>query len=110
MGARDSGRASLPPTHRRLPTDSRTDALPLLHVDGNHLTRAGHCVVQVVAELQRELVLAGRQLAVEHVLAVAEVDPRRSAFDDVLAGGQAILVDADVIMRDAGARLLRIAG
>ena len=64
----------------------------------------GMRVVQVVAELQRELVLARGQLPVEHVLAVAEVDPRRRALDDVLAGRQTVLIDADVVVRHAGTR------
>ena len=76
--------------------------------DGDHLAGARHGVVQVVAKLQRELVLARGQLAVEHVLAVAEMHPRRRALDDVLAGRQAVLIDADVVVRDAGTRFLQV--
>src|SRR3954451_11593863 len=79
---------------------------PLLDRHGDFLARAGNRVVQIVAELQRELVLARRELRVEHVFAVAEVDPRRRAFDDVLPGRQAALVDPDVIVRLARPHLL----
>src|SRR5439155_24601923 len=59
---------------RRLTPDLSSGPL-LLYIYRDRLTRARQRVVQVVAELQRQLVLARRQLAVEHVLAVTEVHP-----------------------------------
>src|SRR5439155_16832910 len=63
-----SGTSSEPPCENRIRTC-------LIHVHRDHLTRARQGVVQVVAELQRELVLSGRQLAVELGFALAEVHP-----------------------------------
>src|SRR5204863_9823682 len=63
--------------------------LELFHGDRNHLTRTGHRVVQIVAELEGELVLSRCELGVEHVLAVAKMDPRRRPFHDGLPGRQA---------------------
>src|SRR5436309_14628375 len=83
--------------------------LSLLHVDRDHLASPGHRVVEVVAELDGELVLPRRQLAVEHVLAVAEVHPRRRAFDDRLARREAVLIDADVIVRHPWTGFLQVA-
>src|SRR5690349_7303211 len=54
-------------------------------VDRDDLAGPGHRVVLVVAELEGQLVLSRRELRLEHVLAVAEMDPRRRALDDVLA-------------------------
>ena len=70
----------------------RCTRMRLFHRHRDHLAGARQGVVQVVAKLQRELVLPGRQLHVELVLAVAEVHPRRRALDDVLAGREAVLI------------------
>src|ERR1700676_5135600 len=78
--------------HQRL--DSK--GLLFLDVHGNHGARAGQRIVQVIAELKGELVLAWRQLRVELGLPVAEMDPGRSALHDGLAGRQTTLIDADM--------------
>jgi hypothetical protein len=53
--------------------------------------------VKVVTDLQRQPVLAWRQLHIDDVLAVAEMHPRRGARDG-RPGGQAVGVDTHVVV------------
>src|SRR5262245_53426763 len=69
-------------------------------VDGNRLAEPRHRGVLVVANLQRQLVLARRQLHVDLVLSVAEVDPWRRLRDDC-PRRQAIGVDRDMVVPHA---------
>jgi hypothetical protein len=62
--------------------------------------------VQVVAELQRELVLAGLELHVDFSRPRAEVDPRRRALHDFRSSRQTVHVDAEVMVAHARANLL----
>src|SRR6185312_6892717 len=66
-------------------------------------------VVQIVAELQRQPVLAGRELHVDFRVAFAEMDPRRRALDDRLCWLQASGVDADVIVANSGTGRFHVA-
>src|SRR4029079_8564632 len=62
-----------------------------------------HRIVQIVAKLQRELVLAWGELHVNLRVAFAEMNPRRRALDDRLAWLETSGIDPDVIVTDAGA-------
>src|SRR5262249_44705039 len=116
--ALDMARTPAPPVSTSVPSMSKrriccvTPAPTrsgLLHVDGDGRTHAGNRVVQVVGDLQRELVLARRQLHVDLRLAVAKMDPRRRPLDDGLSWSEAGLVHAHVVVTDAGTRGLDIA-
>src|SRR5207253_2253051 len=75
-GLGDLGPTNIAASWLRSPPVPQSPSPPLvgsLDVDSDDLARPGHRVVQIVAELDGELVLARRQLTVEHVLAVAEV-------------------------------------
>src|SRR5688500_12627541 len=80
----DLRQTPVPQPFRRRKSNTRvykTEAL--FHGDRDDRARVRHRIMQVVRQLQRQLVLPGRELRVENIFAVAEMDPRRRAFDDV---------------------------
>src|SRR5256885_5098290 len=93
---------------RLLTNFARSNGVPSLFsdVDGDGLAQPFACPVQIVTELQGQLVLAWRQLHVDFGFAVAEVHPRRRAFDDGRARREAVLIDADVMVPHAWPRRL----
>src|SRR5262245_16806826 len=76
-------------------------------VDGDRRTESRQRGVFVVADLEGELVLSGRQLHLDLILAIAEVHPGRRLGNNG-ARRQTIGVNGHMVMADAGAGGLHV--
>src|SRR3954471_10942334 len=100
-----TSRTPAPPVRTSVPSMSKSrtrvtvwrSTLRLLRGDRDRGAQPCDGIVEVVSHLQRELVLARGQLHVDLGFAVAEVNPRRCALDDGLAGREAALVNSHMV-------------
>ena len=79
-------------------------AASFLDVDRDRRAESLLRTVQVVANLEREPMLAGRELHVDDVLAIAEVHPWRRPRDHC-SGREAVCIDCDVVVAEIGPAL-----
>src|SRR5215471_4848801 len=80
----------------------------LRDVHRNRRAQAWHCVMQVVAQLQGQLVLSRGQLHVDLGISLSEMNPLGGAFHDRRSRLQAVLINAHVIVSDARPRRLHV--